>query len=185
MGHHEEEKRILEDQNIEEKHAYQVGQDYWVIKEDHDHHHEEMCGSRSIESSLENSMNSMESSSSSDLVEDASSASTSCSSSPSNGPLYELSDLMIHLPMRRGLSKYYQGKAQSFTSLASVKSLEDLAKKVAPYRRKIKPCKSYGGGLDGGHKSFTTTPKAIISKKASSRGGSFLYSISKRGKLLG
>ncbi|PQQ10664.1 uncharacterized protein Pyn_18950 [Prunus yedoensis var. nudiflora] len=90
MGHHEEEKRILEDQNIEEKHAYQVGQDYWVIKEDHDHHHEEMCGSRSIESSLENSMNSMESSSSSDLVEEASSASTSCSSSPSNGPLYEL-----------------------------------------------------------------------------------------------
>lgn len=86
---------------------------------------------------------------------------------------------------RRGLSKYYQGKAQSFTSLASVKSIEDLAKKVAPYRRKIKPCKSYGGGLDGGHKSYTTTPKAIISKKASSRGGSFLYSISKRGKLLG
>lgn len=98
MGHHEEEKRIFEDQNIEEKHAYQVGQDYWVIKEDHHHHHEE--SSRSIESSLENSMNSIESSSSSDLVEDASSASTSCSSSPSNGPLYELSDLMIHLPMR-------------------------------------------------------------------------------------
>ncbi|XP_050388021.1 protein OXIDATIVE STRESS 3-like [Argentina anserina] len=121
-------------------------------------------------------MDSMESSSScsssSDLVDDASSS----SSSSSNGPLYELSELMVHLPIRRGLSKYYQGKSQSFTSLGGVKSLDDLAKKVAaPYRRKRKPCKSYGGGLDNGHKSYNTSPKAIISKKAISR-GSFLYS---------
>ncbi|KAL5572529.1 hypothetical protein UlMin_022126 [Ulmus minor] len=142
---------------------------------DHDHDHGDISDSRSMESSQENSMNSIASSSSSDLVEDASSSSKSSSSSSfsvssalSNGPLYELSELMVHLPLRRGLSKYYQGKSQSFASLASAQNLEDLPKKVTSYRKKIKPCKSYGGGLD--HKLHY--PKAIISKKSSR--GSFL-----------
>lgn len=38
--------------------------------------------------------------SSSDLVEDASSAACSSSSSSSNGPLYELSELMAQLPIK-------------------------------------------------------------------------------------
>lgn len=46
----------------------------------------------------------------------------------------------------------------------------------------MKPCKSYGGGLDG-HKS-STPPKATISKKAS-RSGSLLSSLSRRGSSLG
>lgn len=84
---------------------------------------------------------------------------------------------------RRGLSKYYEGKSQSYTSLSSVRSIEDLAKKENPYRRKMKACKSYGGGLDT-HKAYTL-PKAIISKKRGSsgsvslmsrRGGSFVNS---------
>ncbi|KAF5458944.1 hypothetical protein F2P56_022936 [Juglans regia] len=140
----------------------------------------DICDTRSIESSI----NSEESSSSSELIEDASSStsySSSSSSSLTNGPLYELSELMFHLPIKRGLSKHFQGKSQSFTSLASVKSLEDLAKR-APQRKKMKSCKSYGGGLDG-HKS-STSPKAIISKKAS-RSGSLLSSLSRRGSLLG
>jgi hypothetical protein len=82
---------------------------------------------------------------------------------------------------RRGLSKHYQGKSQSFTSLASVKSLEDLAKRATPHRKKMKSCKSYGGDLDG-HKS-RTTPKATISKKASR--GSFWSSTGRRSSLLG
>ncbi|KAG2712992.1 hypothetical protein I3760_04G153000 [Carya illinoinensis] len=134
--------------------------------------------------SIESSINSEESSSSTELIEDASSStsySSSSSSSLMNGPLYELSELMFHLPIKRGLSKHFQGKSQSFTSLASVKSLEDLAKR-APQRRKMKPCKSYGGGLDG-HKS-STPPKATISKKAS-RSGSLLSSLSRRGNSLG
>ncbi|KAE8666836.1 hypothetical protein F3Y22_tig00112490pilonHSYRG00024 [Hibiscus syriacus] len=118
----------------------------------------------SIESSLgENSSeNAVSSTSSSDLVEDASSA-TSSSSSSSNGPLYELSDLMAQLPIRRGLSKHYQGKSQSFTSLARVMSIEDLPKKVV--RGKMKSCKSYGWGLDGCQRSKSYSPKATISKK--------------------
>jgi len=66
---------------------------------------------------------------------------------------------------------FYQGKAQSFGSLARVKSIEDLAKKEkANYRNKTKSCKRFG----------LCTPKATISKKASrgpciiTRRGSFL-----------
>lgn len=74
---------------------------------------------------------------------------------------------------RRGLSKFYEGKSQSYTSLASVKSLEDLAKRATPIRKKMKACKSYGGGLDGNRSSYN--PKAKISKK-SSRGSFFWFS---------
>ena len=48
---------------------------------------------------------------------------------------------------RRGLSRYYDGKSQSFTSLSDAKCKEDLPKKMSPYRRKIKPSKSYADGL--------------------------------------
>lgn len=74
---------------------------------------------------------------------------------------------------RRGLSRFFQGKSQSFTSLSKVGSIEDLAKKENPYnRRKMKACKSYGGGLDS-HKLYTL-PKATISKKASRGSSSFI-----------
>ncbi|XP_007012998.2 PREDICTED: uncharacterized protein LOC18588493 [Theobroma cacao] len=135
----------------------------------------ETMDSISIESSFENSENSISSISSSDLVEDAASATSSSSSSlSSNGPLYELSELMAQLPIRRGLSKHYQGKSQSFTSLARVRSIEDLPKKVIPYRVKMKSCKSHGWGLDA-HNNKSYSPKATISKK-SSRGCSNVFS---------
>ena len=70
---------------------------------------------------------------------------------------------------RRGLSKFYHGKSESFTSLARVISIEDLPKKLKnPYNkmRKMKgSSKSYGGGLDN-YKSYTL-PKSTISKKLS------------------
>ncbi|GKV36602.1 hypothetical protein SLEP1_g44714 [Rubroshorea leprosula] len=117
-------------------------------------------------SSIGDSKGSKESSSSaSDMVDDASSL-PSCSSTDSNsGPLYELSELMAELPIKRGLSKYFQGKSQSFTSLSRVKSIKDLAKKETPLRKKMKACKSYGFGLDS-HKLYTL-PRAKISKKES------------------
>ncbi|KAK1610787.1 hypothetical protein QYE76_034460 [Lolium multiflorum] len=49
------------------------------------------------------------------------------------GPLYELSPLLAHLPVRTGLSKYYKGKSQSFRSLSDVKCLQDLAKKTSSH----------------------------------------------------
>ncbi|XP_015572798.2 uncharacterized protein LOC8273768 isoform X2 [Ricinus communis] len=101
-----------------------------------------------------------------DLVDDASSPTSTLSTSSSNstaGPLFELSELMAHLPIKRGLSSFYQGKSQSFTSLSRVASIEDLPKKETPCRRKMKASKSCANGLDS-YKPYTL-PKAIISKK--------------------
>lgn len=85
--------------------------------------------------------------------------------------------MLTDLLCRRGLSMFYQGKAQSFTSLARVESIEDLPKKGTPYSKRMKSCKSFGGGLDT-HRIWYT-PKATISKKASR--GSFSSALSKRG----
>ncbi|KAL6134541.1 hypothetical protein ACLB2K_066772 [Fragaria x ananassa] len=140
---------------------YAKREDSWAIMEgdDDDHDHDDMSDTTSTTSNRTTY--------SSDLVDDASSsASSSCSSSlRSGGSLYDLSDLMAHLPIKRGLSKYFQGKSQSFTSLSKVKSIEDLAKKETPYKRSkaLKSCKSYGGGL-GTQRSYSLIPKATISK---------------------
>lgn len=64
---------------------------------------------------------------------------------------------------RRGLSKYYDGKSQSYASLASVGSVEDLAKYG---KRLMKPCKSYGSNLNRGKFG----PKPTIAKRSSPRG---------------
>ncbi|XVF24889.1 hypothetical protein REPUB_Repub13aG0166500 [Reevesia pubescens] len=121
-------------------------------------------------------------SSSSDMVDDASSSTSNSSSTNSNGPLYELSELMAQLPIKRGLSQYFQGKSQSFTSLSSVKTIEELAKKETPYRKKMKACKSYGGGFDA-HKLYTL-PRATISKKVSRNSLSSLTSLGRRSSFL-
>ncbi|KDP40850.1 hypothetical protein JCGZ_24849 [Jatropha curcas] len=123
----------------------------------------------------DNSSNTVSTSSTSDLADDdddddddaSSPTSTllSPSSNSNNGPLFQLSDLMSHLPIKRGLSKYYQGKSQSFTSLSIVTSIEDLPKKESPCRRKMRASKSFGNGLDA-YKPYTL-PKPIISKKVS------------------
>ncbi|XP_057519526.1 protein OXIDATIVE STRESS 3-like [Amaranthus tricolor] len=153
---------------------------------DHDDYEDNISeSSLSSSSSFEDSSNSKESaSSSSDLLDDASSPSSS-SSSPraSNGPLYELSELMNQLPIKRGLSKYYQGKSQSFTSFAKVGSLEDLAKKESPYQRRLKACRSYGGGLNN-FKSCTS-PKAGISKRLTKGSLSNLSCLSRKPSFIG
>ncbi|XP_073034062.1 protein OXIDATIVE STRESS 3-like [Primulina eburnea] len=124
---------------------------------------DEYCGSmESSFSSMNDSVEGSSSSSSSELADDASSPSSSSdSTSPQLGPLFELAELMSQLPIKRGLSKYYHGKSQTFGSLASVKKLEDLAKKESSYMERMKSCKSYGGNLN--HHKFG--PKATITKK--------------------
>lgn len=107
-------------------------------------------------------------------------------SSPlSNGPLYDLTDLMFHLPTtKRGLYKYFEGKSQSFTSLASVERIEDLAKRLNPRRKKMQAHKNGNGCLDGQKMHY---PKATISKKAASKGRTRLLSSlgKKRGPNIG
>ncbi|PIN14344.1 hypothetical protein CDL12_13040 [Handroanthus impetiginosus] len=127
---------------------------------------DEYCESSSINDSLPSSSFSSSSSCSPELADDASSSSTSSSNSPpSCGPLYELADLMAQLPIKRGLSKFYNGKSQTFGFLENVKSVEDLAKKESCYSRRMKSCKSYEASLN--HHKFG--PKATITKKSSRR----------------
>ncbi|GER39491.1 oxidative stress 3 [Striga asiatica] len=100
----------------------------------------------------------------SDVMDDASSSESTSFSLNSSQALYDLSEMMEQLPIKRGLSQFYKGKSESFTSLSRVASIEDLAKKATPYRRNLKASKSIGTSLHS-YKSFTL-PKAIITKKA-------------------
>ncbi|KAI5383137.1 hypothetical protein KIW84_070520 [Lathyrus oleraceus] len=142
---------------------------YWVDKDDDD----DVTDSISNGYMTEDSMRSFFSSS--EMDDDDQEVSSSSSSSNLNGPLYELSELMNHLPMKSGLSMFYQGKAQSFGSLARVENIEDLPKKEKPnYRNKVKSCKSFG----------LCTPKTTIAKK-SSRGLCLSVISSRRKSFLG
>ncbi|KAK4349899.1 hypothetical protein RND71_029212 [Anisodus tanguticus] len=136
----------------------------WMIDEGHGEICDNMSPSSSSSIGEGSTISNGSCSSSLDTTDDASSSPSSCSPT-SDEALYDLSYLMSRLPIKRGLSKFYQGKSQSFTSLSRVTSLEDLVKKESPYNRRMKSCKSYGAGLDS-YKSYTL-PKATILKKNS------------------
>ncbi|XP_058090445.1 protein OXIDATIVE STRESS 3-like [Magnolia sinica] len=134
-----------------------------IMDDEHGHHLFES----SLSSSSDLSSDSVASFLSDSTEEVTSSASSSSSDRPAGGSLYEMSSLMEQLPFKRGLSKYFQGKSQSFTSLSNVKCIEELAKPENPYKKKLKSCKSYGGGLDS-HRSHSPGPSSkTISKKSS------------------
>lgn len=64
--------------------------------------------------------------------------------------VYDLSSMKAELPVKKGLSRYYDGKSQSFACMSEVRCLEDLPKK-SPYK-KIKSCRS-NIDLDGNQKA--------------------------------
>ncbi|KAJ0261300.1 hypothetical protein HA466_0044490 [Hirschfeldia incana] len=88
-------------------------------------------------------------------------------SSPYKGPLDLMEALEEVLPVRKGISNYYNGKSKSFTNLAedaasaSSSSMIDLAKPENPYtrRRRNLLCHQIW------EKSKTMTPRGKISKK--------------------
>ncbi|XVE70713.1 hypothetical protein DITRI_Ditri10aG0092700 [Diplodiscus trichospermus] len=66
------------------------------------------------------------------------------------GPLDTMDALEEVLPMRRGISKFYNGKSKSFTSLAdaaAASSIKDFAKPGNPYNRKRKNLLAHGSLL--------------------------------------
>lgn len=70
---------------------------------------------------------------------------------------------------RRGLSKFFNGKAKSFSSLANVSSIEELAKPENPYARRRRTT------IGDRHKSFpplSGTSTTGISKRPPSHSGS-------------
>ncbi|KAL6838304.1 hypothetical protein ACP4OV_031808 [Aristida adscensionis] len=79
-----------------------------------------------------------------ELAEDA-------SSSGSAAGHFEMASLMTQLPIKRGLSKFFDGKSQSFASLAAVAGIEDLPK--PPSAKRLKASRSCGAvGLSDAHR---------------------------------
>ncbi|KAG6431735.1 hypothetical protein SASPL_109818 [Salvia splendens] len=89
---------------------------------------------------------------------------SSTDSSSSSGPLYDLADLMEQLPIKRGLSKFYDGKSQTFESLSKVKSVEDLGKREM---RRIKSCYKFGPKATIAKRSTKTSCASSIANKTS------------------
>uniref|UniRef100_A0ACD5V395 Uncharacterized protein n=1 Tax=Avena sativa TaxID=4498 RepID=A0ACD5V395_AVESA len=106
---------------------------------------------------------SMLSSSGEELEDDATSSSSSGSSGSTES--FEMSSLMAQLPLKRGLSKFFDGKSQSFASLAAAGSLEDLAK---PPSKRLKASRSCEVALqDAAHRSRFGRRNAAAFKKVS------------------
>ncbi|TVU35160.1 hypothetical protein EJB05_17036 [Eragrostis curvula] len=80
--------------------------------------------------------------------------------------LYDLSSMMSQLPVKKGLSKYYDGKSQSFACMSEVRCLEDLRKKEIPYKR-IKPSKSYVVLDEGNQDCHVPGPNSRVAKTPS------------------
>jgi hypothetical protein len=119
---------------------------------------EEDIGSPSDSESPSTSTSRESAGSSLELDDDAS------SSSGSDPDRFEMSALMTQLPFKRGLSRFFDGKSQSFASLAAVGSLEDLPKPAA--RKRLKPSRSCGGALDA-HRGRLLSPRRHCTKPAS------------------
>lgn len=83
---------------------------------------------------------------------------------------------------RRGFSKFYTGKSQSFTSLSDAGSLDDLAKKETetPYSRRMKMNKSYPGGLDKKQRPICPPTKVISKRQARGSFGGLVSKMSSR-----
>nr|XP_043622260.1 suppressor protein SRP40-like [Erigeron canadensis] len=140
----------------------QPGLVQWVLIEPKD---ESVCKYDLVDSDLDDSFESSSSSSSSDTIDDVSSSSSSSSStslsSSSNSPLFKLSELMAQLPIKKGLSRFYHGKSESFASLNDVENIEDLAKKRNYFCRS----RSRKSHVDGQKR---LSPKATIAKNKKS-----------------
>ncbi|AQK45296.1 uncharacterized protein [Zea mays] len=91
-----------------------------------------------------------------DLADDASSSGSTCH--------FEMASLMTHLPIKRGLSKFFAGKSQSFASLAAVGGIDDLPK---PPAKRLKTSWSCGVGLEDARRGPPSVTTA--NKQASSR----------------
>ncbi|KAL9238228.1 hypothetical protein vseg_012682 [Gypsophila vaccaria] len=59
--------------------------------------------------------------------------------------IFDMDGLLMNLPKKRGLSRYYSGKSRSFMCLADVHTLEDLKKQD---RRELKKRRNYRENKD-------------------------------------
>ncbi|KAI5068278.1 hypothetical protein GOP47_0016623 [Adiantum capillus-veneris] len=106
------------------------------------------------------SLSSSEESSSSCSLEDVSEVQSSY-----KGPLANMYALEEALPRKRGLSGFFAGKSRSFSCLADVTSVEELAKPENPYTKKRKYISACIGNSDRLHTRPLRTGAVGISKK--------------------
>ncbi|CAK9875685.1 unnamed protein product [Sphagnum jensenii] len=107
------------------------------------------------------------------------------------GPLHQMSALESSLPIKRpGLSKFFGGKSQSFSSLADVSSVSDLAKPNNPYakrRRMMGPLVNASQTSLDRHRSYPplsrTSVVSFSKKPASNRSTNTLTIALKLGSL--
>eukprot|EP00250_Pteridium_aquilinum_P001249 c1145_g1_i1 orf=203-964(-) len=126
----------------------------------------------SAELSADSSISSGFMSSNSDEDDDTGSSSTSSFSQmaasqldAAKGPLDNLMSLSEALPIKRGLSCYFSGKSQSFSSLAQVSSVADLAKPENPFVKR----RRMGVGADSLLKHHSYPPRCASSAGISKR----------------
>ncbi|KAL5768518.1 hypothetical protein ACOSP7_015063 [Xanthoceras sorbifolium] len=90
-------------------------------------------------------------------------------------PLDGLGNLEEVLPIKRGISKFYNGKSKSFTSLAdasTASSMKDLAKPENPYTRKRKNLLAHSNFLGKNCNHSFISNGNEISKSTVNSGGS-------------
>ncbi|KAG6506359.1 uncharacterized protein LOC121979476 [Zingiber officinale] len=112
---------------------------------------------------------------SSDLADDATYSSPSSSSLPS----FDMSSLSVSLeakiPVKRGLSRFYEGKSKSFRCLSEVRCIEDLAKQETPSGKRLKESGEYGFDSTQNRCNEPIFNGRTISKKTTSKGSSVLW----------
>ncbi|KAM6560067.1 hypothetical protein CsatA_029306 [Cannabis sativa] len=107
---------------------------YWNLNED-------FCANsqfKSIHFSSDESASSIGSVSSSDLLDDNDDDDALSNLSPKTYVLHEFSHptTKSQVTTKKGLSRYYEGKAKTFSSLLEVKYVQDLAKKQIPFMKR-------------------------------------------------
>eukprot|EP00253_Pinus_taeda_P022107 PITA_22107 len=128
------------------------------------------CGLSSSSSSFSiSSPDSRASLASSDDIIDSGNSSWNFSPPPmphgNGGPLFHMKSVGASLPSRkRGLSNYFTGKSQSFTSLANVKCVEELAKP----EKKLKGSHSWESTMKSSYHNQTILSSMVSKDSAES-----------------
>ncbi|KAH9297504.1 hypothetical protein KI387_029186, partial [Taxus chinensis] len=82
------------------------------------------------------------------------------------GPLDCMAELEDSLPVKRGLSNFFSGKSKSFTCLADIASVKELAKAENPYNKRRRNLLPYGSSWERNRFHPPRNSSSGISKKA-------------------
>lgn len=81
------------------------------------------------------------------------------------GPLDSMAELEDCLPIKRGLSSFFSGKSKSFTCLADIASVKELAKTENPYNKRRRNLLPYSSSWERNRFHSSRNNSSGISKK--------------------